>query len=295
MNHCSCSFTGSGVVQSAAVGRRAPAASGRRCLRRRRRCRMPRRRLTPAAGDHEPVPRSPSCRAPPLGARRRPDRFVPLVGHHAPIAAGGDVPPGCPRFPAPPRRGRTSARAGRHRATYAQAAAFFEIAMLPVIRLAEPVLRAAEVLGDERGDHRHRGGDPERGEQVGHGVRARAPCAASRPRSPRTSASARGGSARPRASLWRRYEHDEVDDERHHQPPRDLARDGEHVVEHGDQHEDRHGVRAIASGVIRSSSRRKRLSTNATAMPSAVPTTSPTSAFRPDTFVGVPDRAGDSR
>ena len=37
-------------------------------------------------------------------------------------------------------------------------------------------------------------------------------------------------------------EHDEVHDERHHQPPRDLRRDGEHVVEHRHEHDDRDRV-----------------------------------------------------
>ena len=37
-------------------------------------------------------------------------------------------------------------------------------------------------------------------------------------------------------------EHDEVDDQRHHQPPRDLRRDGEHVVEHRHEHDDRDRV-----------------------------------------------------
>ena len=44
-------------------------------------------------------------------------------------------------------------------------------------------------------------------------------------------------------------------------------------------------LRAMASGVTRSSRTRKRISTNATAMPSTVPTTSPTSAFVPDVTV----------
>ena len=108
--------------------------------------------------------------------------------------------------------------------------------------VAEPVLRAAEVLGDEGRDDRGRGGDLERGEQVRHGVG-----------DARLAQHLDGDAAYERSSsrwvglhlaqaLGDVDEHDEVDDQRHHQPPRHLGRAGEHVVEHRHEHDDRDRV-----------------------------------------------------